>query len=467
MPHQSYGRFTATLDRAALARIGIPLLTFGLTLALRVHGISRHFWMLGDQIRDWRIALGPFSELPLVGPATHVGGYTIGPAFYWILWAIRVIVGPWFDNLPHGGGIGQAMAQSAADALLLVAVWRRTGSVWIALAAVILVATSAYDLSLAALVWNPMMGGALAKIATALVLLGWPFRSLIGVAVTAAVAWSAVHSYTGAIFTTAGVFVAILTGLLAGGEHARAARSAAVIALVVAMLQVPILVYQMSPRSQGPAMAAVTGSVGGILTGRVRPDFANSWNAFSNSFAFIQGAPRHQYGWLVWILAACAVIVAAKHRRDPALLAMTILPLALGVIGYAFFVGHVLEAYYYLMLMPPAVLTVLLGLTAMSSAKIARAVAVSLAIAAFAIAPARVRFASTLPRMADYGPLLDGSRRLVERGFPVRAIRTEFRLHPTSNAEFLYQILGGRIEPSSPVAALIARDGQVSYQSMK
>ena len=150
----------------------------------------------------------------------------------------------------------------------------------------------------------------------------------------------------------------------------------------------------------------------------MQPDFANSWNAFSSSFAFIQGAPWQHHGWLVWILVACAGIVAARHRRDPALLAVTILPLALGVIGYAFFVGAVLEAYYYILLMPAAVLTVLLGLTAMPSPNIARAVAVSLAIAAFAIVPARVRFASTLPRMPEYGALVDGSRRLVERGFP-------------------------------------------------
>ena len=221
--------------------------------------------MLGDQIRDWGIALGPFSELPLVGPATHVGGYTIGPAFYWILWAIRVTVGPWFENLPHAGGIGQAIVQSAADALLLVAIWRRTGSVWIALASVILIATSAYDVALAALVWNPMMGSALAKIATALVLLGWPSRSLIGVAVTAAVAWSAVHSYTGAIFTTVGVFVAILAGLWCRGEHARAARSAAVIAIVVAA---PAGAHR---RLSDVAPRAWTGDVGGQWQRRWNP----------------------------------------------------------------------------------------------------------------------------------------------------------------------------------------------------
>jgi hypothetical protein len=459
------------LDRRAAARFSIPVLAFALTLALRVHGISRHFSLLGDQIRDWGIALGPFSELPLVGPATHVGGYTIGPAFYWILWAIRVIVGPWFDNLPHGGGVGQAILQSGADAVLVVAIWRRTGSVWIGIAAIVLIATGPYDLALSALIWNPTMGQALAKIATALVLLGWPLRSLAGVAVTTAVAWSAVHAYTGAIFVTLGVFAAILGGLLFRGEYGRAARSAAVIAIVVAVLQVPLIVYQFS--NQAPAMGAVTGSVGRILSGEAPPDLAGSWTAFAGAFTFIQGAPFtftqgapwDQQGWLVWVLAGCAVLVTVRHRRDPALLAVTVLPLVLTVIGYAFFLGHAHEAYYYLSLMPAAVLTIFFALPAVPSPKVAQAVAMSLAVVALAIGPARVRFASMLQRMPEYGALVDGSRRLVERGFPVRAIRTDFPLHYTANREFIYRILGGRIDPSSPVSALIARDGQVTYQS--
>jgi hypothetical protein len=458
------------LDRRAVARFSIPVLAFALILALRVHGISRHFALLGDQIRDWGIALGPFSELPLVGPATHVGGYTIGPAFYWILWAIRVVVGPWFSNLPHAGGIGQAIVQSGADALLLFAIWRRTGSVWIAMAAIVLIATGPYDLSLSALVWNPTMGQALAKIATALVLLGWPLWSLPGVAVVTAVAWSAVHAYTGAIFVALGVFAAIVGGLLFRGEHARAARSAAVIAVVIALLQAPLVVYQLSNRTA--AMGAVTGSVGRILSGQASPDLAGSWTAFAAAFTFIQGAPFtftpgfpwHQHGWLVWVLVGCAVIVTITHRRDPALLAVTILPPALAVTGYAFFVGPAHEAYYYLSLMPAAVFTVLLGLTAMPFPNMARAAAVCLAVAALAIVPSRVRFASKFPVMPEYAALVDGSRRLVERGFPVRAIRTDFPLHHTADREFIYRILGGRIDPSSALSALITRDGQITYQ---
>src|SRR5580765_2633630 len=122
------------------SRLAILVLVFVLALTVRVWGISTRFWLLGDQIRDWSIALGPFKDLPLVGPATHVNGYTVGPAFYWILWAIRVAVGPWFENLPHAGGVGQAILQSVADTLLLLGVWRRTGSIWIAVTSVVLLA---------------------------------------------------------------------------------------------------------------------------------------------------------------------------------------------------------------------------------------------------------------------------------------------------------------------------------------
>ena len=452
------------MSRRTVAELTLAIIVFALTLALRIHGIDRHFWMLGDQIRDWTLALGRFRDLPLVGPATHVGGYTIGPAFYWILWAIRVLVGPWFDNLPHAGGIGQAMLQSAADALLLIAVWRYTSSVWIALATVILLATAAYDLALAALVWNPMMGAALAKIATALVLFGWPQRSLTGVIVTSAIAWSAVHCYTGAIFTALSIFTAIAAGWLVRGERSGALRSVAAIAVVVAALQVPIVIHQRSAPAEAPAMGAVTGSLGRIVSGEARPDLARSWAGFSGAFTFIQGAPSLGT-WLIWLLTACALAVIVKHRRDPVLLAVTILPPLLALAGYALYVGDFLDRYYYFSLMPASVLTIVLGLTAFPPPRLARAVAIVLVVVGLAITPARVQFAATLHRMPEYGMLLDGSRWLVEKGHPISGIRTDFPLPRTADPNFLYRILGGRIDPSSHISALITRDGQVSYQT--
>src|SRR5207244_9004271 len=103
---------------------------------------------------------------------------------------------------------------SAVDALLLVALWKWTKSVWLALAAIALLATASFELSLAAVIWNPVFGLILAKAAIALILLDWHRGSLVRAAVVAAIAWSAVHAYTGAIFVTVSVFAALIV------EHA-------------------------------------------------------------------------------------------------------------------------------------------------------------------------------------------------------------------------------------------------------
>jgi hypothetical protein len=71
------------------AYTGALRVSAALTCADPVHPRPGHHdpvLMLWDQIP--RLArLGPFTDLPLVGPPTHFRGFTIGPAFYWILWA--------------------------------------------------------------------------------------------------------------------------------------------------------------------------------------------------------------------------------------------------------------------------------------------------------------------------------------------------------------------------------------------
>jgi hypothetical protein len=447
------------------ARIAIFALTFISTLTIRVWGISKHFWLLGDQIRDWTVALGAFTDLPLVGPATHVGGYTIGPAFYWILWAIRVVIGPWYQNMPHAGGIGQAILQSAADTLLLAAIWHRTRSVWMALTAVVVLATAAYDLCLAALVWNPVLGSTLAKAATALVLLDWPRKSATRVALTAALAWVAVHAYTGAVFVAVSVFAALLVEPFVQGDRRVTARNAWIIAAVVAVLQLPYLAYQLSHRFSTSAMGAVTGSLRQIVTFSALPEFSKSVSGYASAFAFIEGGPWRT-NVLAWVLLASAVVVAIRYRRDPTLLAMTLLPQVAAVIGYALFLDD-LDHYYYLSLMPASVLTILLAVTPPPSYRLAPAFGIALLVGAVALVPARLRFAATMHRLPEYGLLVEASRKIVSMGQPMREIVTEFALPKTSDPEYVYKILGGRIDPASPWIGVITPTGEVRYRKVE
>src|SRR5258706_10049016 len=104
---------TVARVRSAKALVVVPFVFFLYLVYIRTHGITEWFQLLGDQVLYWRMALGRFRDLPLAGPSSV--GTTLGPAFVWIVWGIRHLIGPWTDNLPHAGGIGISLLQSAAD----------------------------------------------------------------------------------------------------------------------------------------------------------------------------------------------------------------------------------------------------------------------------------------------------------------------------------------------------------------
>jgi len=441
--------------------VAIVALVVLVTIALRIRDVSHHFWLMGDQVRDWAIALRPFTSLPLVGPPTHVHGYSIGPAFYWIIWVIRVLTGPFFHNLPHGGGIGQAALQSGADALLLVGLWRRTRSVWPALVVVTLLATAPFDLALAAVVWNPVVGSILAKMAIALVLLDWHRGSLVRTAVVAAVAWCAVQSYTGAIFVAGGVFVALLVDAARTGEWAAVWRRGLVVAGTVAVLQVPWVIYQWTTGFGDTGMSAVTDSLAAVFTGQQGPRFLASATALVDAFIWMHALPGSEAFWALVLLTA-VVTVAIRYRADAELLAVTLLPLAAAVTGFAFWVQDV-EPYFLLPLAPAVVITVLLAVAAVVPTRFTNPAGALFLAGALAIAPARAANAATQLRMPYYSALATGAKEIAALGQPIQSIDPAFELPPGCNAEFLYLVLGGRLDPRAPWRAIIRRDGRVDY----
>src|SRR4029078_3605130 len=93
-----------------------------------------------------------------------------GRVCYWRVWCIRTPVVPWTQNLPHAGGIGLGIIQSAADACLFAAIWKRFGAPLLALAVTLVVATAPYDMALTATIWNPPLSVALMKLSLAVVL---------------------------------------------------------------------------------------------------------------------------------------------------------------------------------------------------------------------------------------------------------------------------------------------------------
>ena len=141
------------------------------------------------------------------------------------------------------------------------------------------------------------------------------------------------------------------------------------------------------------------------------------------------------------------------------------MPQALAILGYALFQGG-LDHYYYLSLMPAAVLTVVLGIAALPERwPLARnALAIAMCAAVLTGVPGRLAYSATIHRMPAYAPLVEGSRRAVRQRQPMRAIETEFTLPAPSDPTFVYRILGGRLDKTSPWIARIRSTGDVDFR---
>jgi hypothetical protein len=437
----------------------VGLAVFAYLVFVRTRRITETFVLLGDQILYWNLALGPWRELPLGGGPSSVGGTTLGPVFVWTVWAIRVVVGPWTDNLPHAGGIGIALIQSAADAILLVAIWRRTASLPLALAVTLLVATSPLDLALSATIWNPPLAEAFVKAAIALVLAGGPAPSFAWSLGASATAVLAVQAHSAAIFFAAPVAASFVLADAAARRWSVALQRARATIEVIVLVELPFLVNLVVNRPERVAPSMV---VEGLATAAADPGSLRLRQAFdgvSGSLGHILLSPATP-AWFGGALLAALCVTAVRLRRDVPLLCATVAPLAAAVIGFAAWPrGY--EVYWFMPLAPCAAVTLALATTAWQPA--ARLVAVAaLAVIVYA-QPARLAASFASHRLPEYGALVRASREIRARTPAVRAIETEFALPPSADRTYLYRILGGRIAPDAPFSALVRSSGAVVY----
>src|SRR4029453_13134467 len=205
---------------------------------LRTDGISSSFLLLGEQIRDWNLALGHWWDLPLTGTPSGAGGRGWGPSYYWVLWVGRHLVGPFTSNLPHAGGLTVALLQTIADTWLLVALMRRL-PLAIALAAALVIATQPFEVGLSAAIWNPPVAVAFAKMAIAMTLGLAPSASRWRIGAIVVVAWLAVQTHPSGLFGPPPVFLVILPEPQLNREGTRATDLLVVIVAIVFVLEIP------------------------------------------------------------------------------------------------------------------------------------------------------------------------------------------------------------------------------------
>jgi hypothetical protein len=447
------------ITRHSRARVVVACVLFAYLAIIRTRHISETFELLGDQILYWNIALRPWRDLPIGGGPSSVGGTTLGPAFLWTMWAIRHVVGPWTGNLPHAGGIGLSIIQSAADVLLLLGIWKRFSSPMLALAVTLMLATAPQEMSLSASIWNPPLAVAFIKMATAFVLLD-DRRTLGWSAAATAASVLALQCHSSAVFFAVPVIVSLTIREWVAGGRPRAAQTALVSAAVVLLLEAPYLIDLAMHSGRQTSPARVVANVAFTLghPAALRPRAA--YDALAAAAGGLLVRPW-TFALLPLLIAACAIVTAVRTRDDPALACVTFVPLLAAVAGFAFWQGAY-EPYWFMTVMPSLMLTIALALTAWRPA--APAVSAALLVLVLVAQPARYADAQIINRLPTYGALARGSQAIRRHTSEVRRIDLEFPVEPSTSAQFIYErVLGGRISPSAPFAATIEPSGHVRF----
>jgi hypothetical protein len=155
-------------------------------------------------------------------------------------------------------------------------------------------------------------------------------------------------------------------------------------------------------------------------------------------------------------------MAAWRWRRDPALLAVSVGPLVTATLLFSTWTRPY-DSYWFMTLAPALVVTAGLAVAGLPRAGwAARAGWVCVALAV-AWQPARFEQSKGFFRYPEYRPLLDGSRAAFRRSPVLQDLRVAFDVHPTTDVQYLYRILGGRIDASGAYAAVIQRDGTVTF----
>jgi hypothetical protein len=441
-----------------VAKIAVSAVFFSYVLYIRVYDIADTFLMLGEQTRDWSIALAGIADLPLTGAPSTAGGRGFGPVYYWILWLGRNLVGPFADYLPHAGGLTVALLQSAADTWLLIALWQRVGP-WLSLAMCVTIASAPFDIAISSVIWNPPVAAALIKMATAMALQLGETPPRWKIAVTVALAWCGVQAHLSALFVAMPLIAALAVHPMLQKKWRHAAWNAAMAAVVLLALQIPYLI------SIARDPAATIGPTNAIntLTDTAAFRLDRSFNSIVNVTGELLVRQFDAWHFQIPALVA-ALIVLIKWRRDVILLAVSVGGIAGATVLFATWTrGY--DSYWFLTLTTAMVLTFGMAIAAIPHRPALAWTGAALLAAILVLQPLRIEQSKAFFKYPAYRTMRIASYELAARYPVLRDIRMNFDgVHPTMDKYIMYRILGGRIDPAAPQQAYVNGDGSVRIE---
>ena len=461
------------------ARIALAAGFFIYVLVLRTYDVASTFLMLGEQTRDWAIALGGLGDLPLLGAPSTAGGRGLGPAYYWVLWLGRVTIGAFMDNLPHAGGVTVALLQSIADVWLFLALSRRVHWLY-ALALCLTIASAPFDIAISQVIWNPPVAAAFIKMATASALMihppepGSTKRHSREVGLTAILAWMAVQCHLSGLFVAAPLLAAlVLQPMLyvrplvyehdtVADQRRRgmrdAGRSLAIVAGMVLALQVPFVIARFT---EPAAPAGPTSLVAGLLN----PQVFRPWVAFDTVTGITGNLAWPSPDTFKFALPSliAAIVVAIVYRRDAIVIAVSGGALLMATMLFTTSTRNY-DGYWFITLITALTLTFGMVIAAIPSRAAVMTIGAGLLALVAWRQPARIEDSKRFFKYPQYETMLRGSRELVMRAPVVRDIKVTFEVHPTMDRTFIYTILGGRIDSASLSTGVINGDGTVRLE---
>ena len=441
---------------------------FSYVLLIRTFDVSTTFLMLGEQARDWTIALGGLTDLPLVGAPSTAGGRGFGPAYYYLLWLGRVTLGPFMDNLPHAGGITVALLQSIGDVWLFIALSRRMP--WtLALATCLLIASGPFDIAISSVIWNPPVAAALIKMATASALMLNASSPLWRYAVTAAFAWMSVQAHLSAAFIAAPLLASVgLQALFASGNSqswnspAKAGRyrvmTVAAMFATIVVLQIPFLISMLSAPE---AAAGPSTAIANITSGQSwRPYFGLDTVTGVTGNLFLPMPESFRF-WIPTLIAG--VVVFIVYRRDLIVPGASIAGILTASAVFATWTGRY-DGYWFLTMIPALALTFSMTIAAVPWRPAVMWIGAALLLLIASWQPARIEDSKRFFEYPQYDAMVRGSQEIIMRAPVVRDIMVSFDVHPTMDRHFIYTILGGRIDSTALYTAVINSDGSIKLE---
>jgi hypothetical protein len=344
----------------------------------------------------------------------------------------------------------------------------------LALATCLLIASGPFDIAISSVIWNPPVSAALIKMATAMALTLHLSSPAWHIGLTAALAWMAVQAHLSAIFVAAPMLLGVALQPL---FYARpvvfvhdteagqwrfawrdAARTVGVIVAIIVVLQIPFIVSLVNePTAQaGPASA-----IANITSGQAwRPMAALDTVTGVTGNLFLPMDDDFKF----WIPAlAAGAILLVRYRRDPIVLGASIGATITATIVFATWTRSY-DRYWFLTMTTALALTFAMTIAAIPSKLVVKWLGILLLLLVASWQPARIDESERFFEYPQYDTMVRASREIFMRAPVVRDIRVNFEVHPTMDRQFIYKILGGRIDAAALYTAVVAADGSVTLR---